>query len=202
MIKDREREVMEEDNIEGVLMESLKKRLRIIYQTNKKGKVLKDLDFDDILHEVFKQSDKVVKEKLNDCECNYIYNVFQLKFKSYHAASISMMFLYAVLSVSMNLSFETHCFLKELEKKYKHRPVMKSILDCLAMLKEQLKGYSLLDYHILPSLKGLSNPTINVFVRNDFSGEIKDLHVAHADVAVGVAEKGSNVYHHKIDNHE
>ena len=62
MIKDREREVMEEDNIEGVLMESLKKRLRIIYQTNKKGKVLKDLDFDDILHEVFKQSDKVVKE--------------------------------------------------------------------------------------------------------------------------------------------
>lgn len=72
MIKDREREVMEEDNIEGVLMESLKKRLRIIYQTNKKGKVLKDLDFDDILHEVFKQSDKVVKEKLNDCECNYI----------------------------------------------------------------------------------------------------------------------------------
>jgi hypothetical protein len=70
------------------------------------------------------------------------------------------------------------------------------------MLKEQLKGYSLLDYHILTSLKGLSNPTINVFVRNDFSGEIKDLHVAHADVAVGVAEKGSNVYHHKTDSHE
>jgi hypothetical protein len=26
--------------------------------------------------------------------------------------------------------------------------------------------------------------------------------VAHADVAVGVAEKGSNVYHHKTENHE
>ncbi len=191
---------MEEENIEGVLMESLKKRLQIIYQTVKKGKILKDLDYDDILHEVFQQSHRVVKERLEDY--HIIYNVFQSKFKSYHAASISMMFLYAVLSVRVNLSFETHCFLKELEKKYKHRPVMKSILDCLAMLKEQLKGYSLLDYHILTSLKGLSNPTINVFVRNDFSGEIKDLHVAHADVAVGVAEKGSNVYHHKIDNHE
>ena len=199
MIIDQEKK-MEEGNIEGVLMESLDKRLRIIYQKNKKGFLLKDLDYDDILHEVLRQSHRVVKERLEDY--HIIYNVFQSKFKSYHAASISMMFLYAVLSVRVNLSFETHCFLKELEKKYKHRPVMKSILDCLAMLKEQLKGYSLLDYHILTSLKGLSNPTINVFVRNDFSGEIKDLHVAHADVAVGVAEKGSNVYHHKIDNHE
>ena len=199
MIIDQEKK-MEEGNIEGVLMESLDKRLRIIYQKNKKGFLLKDLDYDDILHEVLRQSHRVVKERLEDY--HIIYNVFQSKFKSYHAASISMMFLYAVLSVRVNLSFETHCFLKELEKKYKHRPVMKSILDCLAMLKEQLKGYSLLDYHILTSLKGLSNPTINVFVRNDFSGEIKDLHVAHADVAVGVAEKGSNVYHHKTENHE
>ena len=44
--------------------------------------------------------------------------------------------------------------------------------------------------------------TINVFVRNDISGEIKDIHVTHADVAVGVAEKGSNVCHHKTDSHE
>jgi hypothetical protein len=34
------------------------------------------------------------------------------------------------------------------------------------------------------------------------SGNIDHLHVAHADVAVGVAEKGSNVYHHKTDSHE
>ena len=39
-------------------------------------------------------------------------------------------------------------------------------------------------------------------IQNDINGNIDHLHVAHADVAVGVAEKGSNVYHHKIDNHE
>ncbi len=44
--------------------------------------------------------------------------------------------------------------------------------------------------------------TINVFITEDFSGEIRGFHVAHADVAVGVAEKGSNVYHHKTEKHE
>lgn len=201
MIIDQEKK-MEEGNIEGELMESLDKRLRIIYQKNKKGFLLRDLEYDDILHEVLRQSHRVVKEKLNDCDCNNIYNVFQSEFKLYHAASISMMFLYAVLSVRMKISFETFCLLKEIEKKYRQRPVMKDIQDCLAILKEQLNGYSLLDYQLLMGLKGHSNPTINLFVRNDFSGEIKDLHVAHADVAVGVAEKGSNVYHHKTDSHE
>ena len=38
---------------------------------------------------------------------------------------------------------------------------------------------------------------INLNVNNQFTGEIKELKVAHADVAVGVAENGSNVYHHK-----
>lgn len=38
---------------------------------------------------------------------------------------------------------------------------------------------------------------INLNVKNQYTGEIKELKVAHADVAVGVAEKGSNVYHHK-----
>ena len=36
-----------------------------------------------------------------------------------------------------------------------------------------------------------------IFIKNELSGEIQELKVAHADVAVGVAEKGSNVFHHK-----
>lgn len=46
MIIDQEKK-MEEGNIEGVLMESLDKRLRIIYQKNKKGFLLSDLEYDD-----------------------------------------------------------------------------------------------------------------------------------------------------------
>ena len=74
--------------------------------------------------------------------------------------------------------------------------------DVLKKVNELLRAQSLME----PREKGLrityQPMTINVFVRNDFSGEMKDIHVAHADVAVGVAEKGSNVCHHKTDSHE
>jgi hypothetical protein len=43
------------------------------------------------------------------------------------------------------------------------------------------------------------NVTINV--NNEFKGNIDHMHLAHADVAVGKAEKGANVYHHKIDKY-
>ena len=46
------------------------------------------------------------------------------------------------------------------------------------------------------------NIYVTLNIQNDFNGNIDHLHVAHADVAVGVAEKGSNVYHHKTENHE
>ena len=45
------------------------------------------------------------------------------------------------------------------------------------------------------------NIYVTLNIQNDISG-IDHLHLDHADVAVGVAEKGSNVYHHKTDNHE
>ena len=74
--------------------------------------------------------------------------------------------------------------------------------DVLKMVNELLRAQNLMEFWE-KRLRIIDQPmTINIFVRNDFSGEIKDLHVAHADVAVGVAEKGSNVCHHKTDSHE
>ena len=74
--------------------------------------------------------------------------------------------------------------------------------DVLKMVNELLKAQSQMELWE-KRLRIVYQPmTINIFVRNDFSGEVKDLHVAHADVAVGVAEKGSNVCHHKTDSHE
>ncbi len=74
--------------------------------------------------------------------------------------------------------------------------------DVLKMVNELLKAQSQMEFWE-KRLRIVYQPmTINIFVRNDFSGEVKDLHVAHADVAVGVAEKGSNVCHHKTDSHE
>ena len=74
--------------------------------------------------------------------------------------------------------------------------------DVMKMVNELLKAQSQMEVWE-KRLRIVYQPmTINIFVRNDFSGEVKDLHVAHADVAVGVAEKGSNVCHHKTDSHE
>ena len=43
-----------------------------------------------------------------------------------------------------------------------------------------------------------------IIINNDhlFEGQIDHMHLNHADVAVGVAEEGSNVYHHQSNSHE
>lgn len=43
-----------------------------------------------------------------------------------------------------------------------------------------------------------------IIINNDhlFEGQIDQMHLDHADVAVGVAEEGSNVYHHQSNSHE
>lgn len=41
---------------------------------------------------------------------------------------------------------------------------------------------------------------ITINLNNVIKGNIDHLHLDHADVAVGVAEKGANVFHHKIED--
>ena len=55
-------------------------------------------------------------------------------------------------------------------------------VDIASMIKKQLVGVS----------------CVNININTQFTGEIKQMHVAHSDVAVGVAECGSTVFHHKI----
>ena len=160
------------------------RRLRKIYQSTNTESFVMDLDADTILAEVYRVSLRVEKEKLDDTDYHDIYRDFQKKFKWYHAASISMMFLYAVLSTKKHLSMETLCLIRRIGQQYRHRPQMKAIQKQMPMFVAQ-------------RLVDKKSPTINIYMRNNFCGEIKDMHLAHADVAVGVAEAGANVYHHK-----
>ena len=64
-------------------------------------------------------------------------------------------------------------------------------LDIASLLKKQE------DLEMFIRSNGL-NVTINV--NTEFKGNIDHMHLAHADVAVGMAENGANVYHHKIEN--
>ena len=179
--------ILEEDDIEASIRESLHRRLRKIYQSMNTDAFVMDIDADTILEEVYTQSQRVEEEKLDDTDYHDIYRGFQKKFKWYHAASISMMFLYAVLSVRKCLSIETLCLIRKIEQQYRHRPQMREIQKQMPLFVQR-------------RLEAPKNPTINIYMRNNFSGEIKDMHLAHADVAVGVAEAGANVYHHKTND--
>lgn len=55
----------------------------------------------------------------------------------------------------------------------------------------------------IPSLLESNDNRIQITlnVNNQFTGEIKSMQVAHSDVAVGVAERGSKVYHHNNYHH-
>ena len=51
----------------------------------------------------------------------------------------------------------------------------------------------------LPSLNNIENGIhITLNINNEYTGEIKQMQVAHSDVVVGVAEGGSHVFHHKV----
>lgn len=39
-------------------------------------------------------------------------------------------------------------------------------------------------------------------IKHEFKKRRYGMHIDHADVAVGVAEKEANVFHHKTDSHE
>lgn len=48
----------------------------------------------------------------------------------------------------------------------------------------------------------MTEQNAEIKVNNQFTGAIQHMQVSHADVAVGVAEQGSNVFHHQSNNVE
>lgn len=127
----------------------------------------------------------------------------------HYAADIVMPLAYALINAQRTIPKKIKVLLKSIESLYhsnsywdkcshltiKNKPTKAKNVsieaqnlgaisdDIAALLKKQLAGVSY----------------VNININPQFTGEIKQMHVAHSDVAVGVAESGSTVFHHKIE---
>ena len=154
-----------------------------------------------ILREAHLQCQRVVKDMLNDQDFHETYELMKQHLGSYFAASICMMMLYAMMGIRENLNFCTLCLMHKIENKYRLRPWMKDVEKLVYRVKHHI--HDIQDTPIVIKLEDNSigaekkelNITLNI--NNEYTGEIKQIHVAHSDVTVGVAENGSNVFHHK-----
>lgn len=191
-----------EEDIEGCrLEESLDKGLLRIFDFIQSDHFYAKISPEIILREAYLQCQRVVKDMLNDQDFHETYELMKQHLGSYFAASICMMMLYAMMGIRENLNFCTLCLMHKIENKYRLRPWMKDVEKLVYRVKHHI--HDIQDTPIVIKLEDNSigaekkelNITLNI--NNEYTGEIKQMHVAHSDVVVGVAENGSNVFHHK-----
>ena len=132
----------------------------------------------------------------------------------HYARELVMPMIYALIKGQKEHPQEVGYALMAIERKYHKSCYWPTFATVLRTEERPAKHYSEHQPHVIDiAMKKLQtelsqyqdvNPKniyVTLNIQNDISG-IDHLHLDHADVAVGVAEKGSNVYHHKIDNHE
>lgn len=133
----------------------------------------------------------------------------------HYARELVMPMIYALIKGQKKNPPKVDCALVAIERKY-NKSCYWPTFATIARYNDKSAGYRPEHHqpHVIDlAMKKLKtelslytdvNPKniyVTLNIQNDISG-IDHLHLDHADVAVGVAEKGSNVYHHKIDNHE
>lgn len=164
-----------------------------------------------LLNEVYCISNKIYQDK----EASDMIEVYEHEIESdmgwHYAKDLVMPMIYALICCQKKRPQYVDKALMVIEHKYNkssYWPVFSSMPHPQhTSVRKQSQVLDMTMKEIQRNLsiyQGLSQKNIYVTlnIQNDISGNIDHLHVAHADVAVGVAEKGSNVYHHKTDSHE
>lgn len=164
-----------------------------------------------LLNEVYCISNKIYQDK----EASDMIEVYEHEIESdmgwHYAKDLVMPMIYALIGCQKKRPQYVDKALMVIEHKYNkssYWPVFSSMPQPQhTSVRKQSQVLDMTMKEIQRNLsiyQGLSQKNIYVTlnIQNDISGNIDHLHVAHADVAVGVAEKGSNVYHHKTDSHE
>lgn len=167
-----------------------------------------------ILNEVYLISNKIYQ----DAEPSNLIEDYEHEIESdmgwHYARELVMPMIYALIKGQKKKPQKVDCALVAIERKYHKSCYWPTFATVLRTEKRSAKNHPDLQPHVIDiAMKKLQaelsqyqniNPTniyVTLNIQNDISG-IDHLHLDHADVAVGVAEKGSNVYHHKKENHE
>ncbi len=198
------------------LKEPLNKKLYQVYLTIRRNNPSQHFDSLKLFNLVYSLCARVVYENDTSPKLNgYIKEIKTAMGWSYPTSMVLNM-VYAVLSLRKGNSDEVMTFLEKIEIHYK---LSEYNTPFYCFVKEERSKQHLynvpfpdnnqLDFIIQKEIGSViynktlkdksNNPNLyfTINVNNQFTGEIKDMHVAHSDVAVGVAEKGANVYHHK-----
>lgn len=191
-----------EEDIEGCRFEEpLDKGLLSIFDFVQTDNFYARTNPKNILIEAYHYRHSVEKDMLDDNDFHKAYEDMKRSLGSYYAASICMVMLYALLSVKSTHNFQTLCLIHKIENKYKLRSWMKEVAQLVYRIKNNIPNNN--DMPIIIKLEdnraGSEKKALNITlnINNEYTGEIKQMQVAHSDVVVGVAEKGSNVFHHK-----
>ena len=167
-----------------------------------------------ILNEVYLISNKIYQ----DAEPSNLIEDYEHEIESdmgwHYAKDLVMPMVYALISCQMKRPQYVDKALMVIQDKYiksSYWPIFSAMTNprhaCIRKDRNHSQVIDLALNQIQRNLSvyqdlGQKNIYVTLNIQNDINGNIDHLHVAHADVAVGVAEKGSNVFHHKTENNE
>ena len=167
-----------------------------------------------LLNEVYFISNKIYQDK-EPCDKIEVYeHEIESDMGWHYAKDLVMPMIYALINCQKKRPQYVDKFLGVIKEKYiksSYWPVFSSMPNPHhASIRKDRHHSKVIDMTLNQIQKNLNvfqdlgqkNIYFTLNIQNDINGNIDHLHVAHADVAVGVAEKGSNVYHHKTDSHE
>lgn len=167
-----------------------------------------------LLNEVYFISNKIYQDK-EPCDMIEVYeHEIESDMGWHYAKDLMMPMIYALISCQKKIPLYVEKALMVIKNKYIkscYWPVFSTLPDSShESIRKDRNHSQLLDMTLKQIQRNLNvfqdlgqkNIYVTLNIQNDIKGNVDHLHVAHADVAVGVAEKGSNVYHHKTENHE
>ena len=196
------------------LKEPLNKKLFEIYLGIKRNAPSQDFHTLQLFNEVYYICSRILHESSPQSELTEYISEIKKDMGWDYPTSIVVNMVYVVLSLSKQNSHSAAIMINKIRQHYKmdsyHTPFTQFVNEEMRMGNRYDIAFG--DTAQIETLKAKSLPAlskeesvqektihITVNINNSITGDIQhaDIHVAHSDVVVGVAEKGSNVFHHK-----
>lgn len=146
-----------------------------------------------MLSEAYRMSERVEDELLNEKSYHQLYESAKNRLGTYHAASISMAMMYAILSCKTDNHFYTQTLLNKIEEKFRLRPWMDDVKYCIDCYKDDNRNSSKIKITVQINNKkrNMEDSSKSELLKGMFAGANFT-----NSVVVGVAEKGSNISYH------
>lgn len=192
------------------LEEPLNKKLYEVYLNIKRKVPSQDFQTLKLFNEVYYQCCRIVSANDPDIDLDDIIKEIKEDLGWEYSTSLVVNMIYAVLSLRKGNSKEVKEVLLKIERHHCLSQYKTPIYMMTETCKANYEFYDLEKYFNtpdvpvsisipLPSLNNIENGIhITLNINNEYTGEIKQMQVAHSDVVVGVAEGGSHVFHHKV----